>query len=763
MADPERTGGAAARGRAPGTFGAVFAPIVLAAASIVLYRRLGVVVGGAGLARALAMLALASAIALLTSLSLAAATPGRGTRGNRDRFILARTIGVEFGGALGAAVYLALAALVACLCLGFAEGATALFGGSALAVRLTAIGAGFALFQLAYLGARLAAGAHAVVLAGLGGALAALFAGGRAAWDSSALQQSWSAGDATLPFWPIFALFFPAASGLALAIVALGDVRDPRRSLALGAFPALGLAGALYAAALFVLAGSAPLASLAGGHDAAARLAALPWLLHAGFLSAALAAALAALRGAARILQALAADRLFAPLAFFEAGRGPADNPRRAVVLTGLVVLVMIALGDLDAVAALVSMFLLLSYGLLNYATCVAAAGDSPPLRPRLRFFHPHASLAGAGLCVFAMLMLDPLASLAAIGTVALVHQYLHWTAVPARWRDDLRAYRFQRVKQGLREIAGQPERPADWQPHVLAFVETSAGMESMERMLRVADWLSGGSGVVAAVRLLAGDRARPAVEQACRDAERRLAADVRRYGLDVHPLVVAAGEASECASTLLQAWGAGPIRANTILLSRDDSRDPQNEAALAPRYAALLQRAAALGRHAVVLHAEEAAWSALQQTAAGGRRIDVWWLDDDSSRLALAFARLMTRSDEWRDAAVRLLAPVPAATAGQVEANLRPRLDASGCDAGIVPVDAAEGDRMFARSRDAALVLLPLHVEGEGALRTAGGPVDRLLASLPVVAAVAAAGDVARGAAGAQEDEPPPDAGDRQ
>lgn len=747
MADPERTGGAAARGPAPGTFGAVFAPIVLAAASIVLYRRLGVVVGGGGLARALVMLALAGAIALLTGLSLAAATPGRGTREGRDRFILARTLGVEFGGALGAAVYLALATLVACLCIGFAEGAAALFGGTALAVRLTAIGAGFALFQLAYLGARLAAGAHAAVLAGLGGALAALFAGGRAAWDSSALQQSWSAGDAALPFWPIFALFFPAASGLALAIAALVDVRDPRRSLTLGAFPALGLSGALYAAALFVLAGSAPLASLAADHDAAARLAALPWLLHAGVLSAALAAALAALRGAARILQALAADRLFAPLAFFEAGRGPADNPRRAVVLTGLVVLVMAALGDLDTVAALVSMFLLLSYGLLNYATCVAAAGDSPPLRPRLRFFHPRASLAGAGLCVFAMLMLDPLASLAAIGAVALVHQYLHWTAVPARWRDNLQAYRFQRVKQGLREIAGQPERPADWQPHVLAFVETSAGMESMERMLRVADWLSGGSGVVAAVRILAGDRAQPAVEQACRDAERRLAADVRRCGLDIHPLVVAAEEASEGAATLLQAWGAGPIQANTILLNWRDSRDPQDEAALAPRHAALLRRAVALGRHAVVLHAEEAGWSALQQTAAGGRRIDVWWLNDDSSRLALAFARLMTRSDEWRDAAVRLLAPVPAATAGQVEASLRPRLDASGCDAGIVPVDAAEGERMFARSRDAALVLLPLRVEGEGALRTAGGPVDRLLASPPVVAAVAAAGDVARGA----------------
>ena len=743
MADPERTGGAAAGSRAPGTFGAVFAPIVLAAASIVLYRRLGVVVGG-GLARALVMLALAGAIALLTSLSLAAATPGRGTRGNRDRFVLARTLGVEFGGALGAAVYLALAALVACLCIGFAEGAAALFGGSPLAVRLTATGAGFTLFQLAYLGARLTAGAHAVVLAGLGAALAALFAGGRAAWDSSALQQSWSAGDAALPFWPIFALFFPAASGLALAIAALGDVRDPRRSLTLGAFPALGLSGALYAAALFVLAGAAPLASLAADHDAAARLAALPWLLHAGVLSAALAAALAALRGAARILQALAADRLFAPLAFFETGRGPADNPRRAVVLTGLVVLVMAALGDLDAVAALVSMFLLLSYGLLNYATCVAAAGDSPPLRPRLRFFHPRASLAGAGLCVFAMLMLDPLASLAAIGAVALVHQYLHWTAVPARWRDNLRAYRFQRVKQGLREIAGQPERPADWQPHVLAFVETSAGtvnMESMERVLRVADWLSGGSGVVAAVRLLAGDRARPAVEQACRDAEQRLTAEVRRHGLDVHPLVVAAGEASEGASTLLQAWGAGPIRANTILLSWRDSRDPQGEAALAPRYAALLRRAAALGRHAVVLHAEETAWSALKQTAAGGRRIDVWWLDDDSSRLALAFAGLMTRSDEWRDAAVRLLAPVPAATAGQAEASLRPRLDASGCDASIVPVVAAEGDRMFARSRDAALVLLPLRLEREGALRTADGPFDRLLASLPVVAAVAAAG----------------------
>ena len=73
--------------------------------------------------------------------------------------------------------------------------------------------------------------------------------------------------------------------------------------------------------------------------------------------------------GAPRILQSLAGGRVFAVLTFFANGYGAGNNPRRAVILSAVIALATILAGSLNVVAAIVSMFFLVSYGLLNYAT----------------------------------------------------------------------------------------------------------------------------------------------------------------------------------------------------------------------------------------------------------------------------------------------------------------------------------------------------------------------------------------------------------
>ncbi|MBL7179232.1 MAG: hypothetical protein ABIK98_02580 [Pseudomonadota bacterium] len=53
-----------------GTFGGVFTPSILTILGIILFLRLGYVVGSAGFGRALIIIALANAISILTSISL---------------------------------------------------------------------------------------------------------------------------------------------------------------------------------------------------------------------------------------------------------------------------------------------------------------------------------------------------------------------------------------------------------------------------------------------------------------------------------------------------------------------------------------------------------------------------------------------------------------------------------------------------------------------------------------------------------------------
>ena len=96
-----------------GTFGGVFTPSVLTILGIILFRRLGYVVGSAGLTRALLMLGLASLISLLTSVSLSAIATNRKVKGGGDYYLISRSLGVEYGGALGLILFVAQAISVA--------------------------------------------------------------------------------------------------------------------------------------------------------------------------------------------------------------------------------------------------------------------------------------------------------------------------------------------------------------------------------------------------------------------------------------------------------------------------------------------------------------------------------------------------------------------------------------------------------------------------------------------------------------------------
>jgi amino acid transporter len=723
-----------------GTFGGVFTPSVLTILGIILFRRLGFVVGSAGLTSALLMLGLASAISILTSISLSAIATNRKVHGGGDYYIISRTLGVEFGGALGLILFVAQAISVAFYCVGFGEGVASLVGGSEQTVQVSAVLAAVGLFQLAYAGADLATRFQFIIMAILGGAIVSFFVGSQAAWDVTHLEQGWAAGTGTLPFWALFAIFFPAVTGFTQGVSMSGDLANPARSLPVGTFLAVGLSTIVYLVAMVALAAAMPLEDLAGDYDSMKRIAAVPWLIDAGVLAATLSSALASFLGAPRILQALANDRLFPFLNFFGPGHGSNNNPRRGIALTGVIALVTIMLGDLNAIAALVSMFFLVSYGLLNYATYVEAVAASPSFRPRFRFFHARASLAGTALCGLVMLMLDPLVSAIALGVLGALYHYLRWTAVPARWRDSRRAYRFRRVKAGLREIASQPEGPTDWQPHILAFTETTA---RRERVLQVAGWISGGTGLITAVQLIEGDGSMPAVRKACQEAEQQLATDLESHNLDAYPLVVGVPDLRVGATTLLQAWGVGPIRSNTVLLNWYDSRDPEEKPNLSLWYGRLLQRAARLGQHVVVIEAEETEWQQLSEVPTDDRHIDVWWFEDDSSKLALLLAYLMTRSDDWEEASIRLIAPAPSRSADKVEANLRHRLDELRIEAEITVVDVADDQAMYTRSRDATFVMLPLHLAGMRVLDPTGGSVEELFPMLPVIALVAASGDV--------------------
>jgi len=727
---------AAAAGKL-GTFGGVFTPSILTILGLILFLRVTFVVGQAGLGGALLILAIATAISLSTSLSLAAIATNRKVRGGGDYYLISRSLGVSYGGALGLVLFAAQAISVAFYCAGFGEGMAALLPGAPPAApQLAAFSAAAVVLAVAYLGADLATRFQYAIMAILAAALVSVFWGGAGAFRGELLAESWAPLPGGLGFWALFAIFFPAVTGFTQGVSMSGDLADPARSLPLGTLLAVGVSTLIYGGLMVLLAGGLPASELAADGGALGRVASVSWLVDAGVLAATLSSALASALGAPRILQALARDRVFRQLTPF----AQAGNPRRGVLLAGAIALATIWLGNLNAIAGVVSMFFLISYGLLNFATYVEATAASPSFRPRFRFFHARASLAGTVLCSAVMLAIDPVAGAIAVAILVAIYQYVRRTATPVQWRDSQRAYRFRRVKDDLREIAALPERSSEWQPQILVFTESA---ERRSDILRFASWTAGGAGLITAVRFLEGEGTSEEVGKRCAEARQELQAEIEAQGLEVYPLVVASPDLRAAMPTLLQSWGLGPIRSNTVLVNWLGPAASASRRSAALWYGRALASALRLGHSVVVLDAGATAWARLGELGSEKRRIDVWWFDDESSRLALLLAYLTTRSEEWDEARIRVLVPTRAESAQRTEANLSRRLEESRIEAAVESVADFTLEGVAALCQDAALVLMPLRVEGMRLADPFGLGLEVMLSSLPVVALVAAAQDI--------------------
>jgi amino acid permease len=175
-----------------GTFGGVFTPSVLTILGIILFLRLGFVVGSAGLGRALFILLLANGISVLTSLSLSAISTNIRVKVGGVYYLISRTLGLEFGGAIGIVMFLAQSISIAFYCIGFGEVLAVILSADNVKVfsQLVAAVSIFVLFAFAWLGADWATRFQYVVMAILGAALVSFFVGGLENWNTALFLEN---------------------------------------------------------------------------------------------------------------------------------------------------------------------------------------------------------------------------------------------------------------------------------------------------------------------------------------------------------------------------------------------------------------------------------------------------------------------------------------------------------------------------------------------------------------------------------------------
>ncbi len=712
-----------------GTFAGVFTPSIMTILGIILFMRLGFVVGNAGLGGTLAILGIATVISTLTSISLSAIATNMRVKGGGDYYLISRTLGIEFGGAIGIVLFLAQSVSIAFYSMGFGEVMGILTGREDVMFMQICASIGIlALFVLAWFGTDAATRFQYVVMVVMSVALISFYVGAAGDFEPGRLAEAWGGVDGGLKFWVVFAIFFPAVTGFTQGVSMSGELRDPARSLPTGTFAAVGLSTVVYASVAVMLAGVFTVEYLVDNTDALNQAAVVPWLVDAGVITATLSSAMASFMGAPRILQSLARDRIFPLLNSFAAGSGPSNNPRRAILLSLVIALATVTLGSVDVIAPIVSMFFLISYGLLNYATAYESSSGSPSFRPRFRFFDRRLSWAGAALCLGAMVLINPTSAALALAVLWGIYRYVGSRPLPQRWSDAAYSHHFQKAKESIRHLAGEAPSPRNWRPQLILFTSDA---ERGDRVMRFGSWLEGAAGLSAVIRVVAGSGA--VKRREADQLQSHLLAHVEELGIRSHPRVIVAPSAVEALPVIVQAFGIGPLKANTAVFgwAQDGGADRARRALYGRAFMEVLR----YGVNAVTVATDASRWERLEAIPRAERRIDVWWVDNDAGRLALLSAYLFTRHPEWSKASIRLLVAGsdddPEATIASVEAML----DDVRIRAGVHSVTEYSAAALAELSSDAAFVMLTMRAFQSTLLDPFGGDLYELMERLPLAA----------------------------
>jgi amino acid transporter len=721
----------------------VFTPSVLTILGLVLFLRVAYVVGSVGLVRALIILTLATTVSVLTSISLATVATNMKVRGGGEYFLISRTLGVEFGGAVGVVLYLAISVSIAFYAIGFAEAVVAAMDrDSTLLVRLIAAALVLLLAGIGAVGADLATRLQFFVMALLILALGSFFIGAAGEFDTSTVQDNLDQPDSGVGFWEAFAIFFPAVTGFSQGVAMSGDLRSPSTSITRGTFAAVGLSTIVYIAAILVLAGSASAAVLAEETTTImGDLSLASWTMLIGVLAATLSSALASTLGAPRVLQRLGEDRILPRLEIFAVGAGPADNPRRALVVCVVIALATVAAGDLNAIAPIISMFFLATYGLINYATYFEIRAGGTSFRPRFRYYDRRASLAGTLACAGAIVAINPVAGAVAALVLFALFNYLRHRDVPDRWVDSTGSHHYSRTREHIQALAAEPSAGRDWRPEILAFVPRDP--TSRRRMVTIASWLEGNAGFLTAVRIIEGSG--PRLRRQAREVEEDLAEELAQIDSGAFSRVLLVADADAGVQALVQSHGLGPVRANLTMFGARDLRGSEADRVT---YSKMLQNCARFGTNVAVINVRDDAWERFEATPPGDRSIALWWSDDQVGQLITLIGWLCRRHPDWARASIVVNVPSEGDAEERAAAVERVSqvLETGRIDATVREVDPTPA-ALTAAMAEATLAFAPLRIRRGIAMGPFETPLGMLIESLPLAVMVLATEQVELGA----------------
>ncbi len=404
----------------------------------ILFLRFGFAVGTLGFWGVIGIVLLGHIVTIPTALAISEIATNKRVEGGGEYFIISRSFGMNIGATIGFALFFSQAISVAFYIIAFTEAFESLFNWVSarfdftLPRQVISIPAMVGLSVLILKkGAEVGMKTLYMVVAILLLSLLLFFLGHTEYNETHAFSFSSAEKGDMGQFFVVFAIIFPAFTGMTAGVGLSGDLKKPGKSIPLGTILATVTGMIVYFFIVWKLASSAspeslkdPSNQLVMGDIAIAGAIIIPLGLAASTFSSAIGSILVA----PRTLQALAGDRSFPSRrvnAFLKRGRGETQEPYNATLVTVVIAMVFVIIGDVNKVAGIISMFFMVTYGSLCLISFLHHFGSAPSYRPSFRS-RWYISLVGFVASVWVMFKIDTWFALSAIAIMVLLYLYIN-------------------------------------------------------------------------------------------------------------------------------------------------------------------------------------------------------------------------------------------------------------------------------------------------------------------------------------------------
>ncbi|XP_048706380.1 solute carrier family 12 member 2 isoform X2 [Caretta caretta] len=585
---------------------------------VMLFIRLSWIVGQAGIALSVLVIAMATVVTTITGMSTSAIATNGFVRGGGAYYLISRSLGPEFGGAIGLIFAFANAVAVAMYVVGFAETVVELLqeNGALMLDEMNDIRIIGAITVLILLGISVAgmeweAKAQITLLVILLLAIVDFIIGTFIPLDNKKVKGffGYKAEILTENFGPdfrdgetffsVFAIFFPAATGILAGANISGDLADPQSAIPKGTLLAIVITTLVYIG-MAISVGSCVVRDATGNINSTiiteltncttsacklnfdfsscqktqcpygllndfqvmSMVSGFAPLISAGIFSATLSSALASLVSAPKIFQALCKDNIYPGLLMFAKGYGKNNEPLRGYILTFLIALGFILIAELNVIAPIISNFFLASYALINFSVFHASLAKSPGWRPAFKYYNMWVSLVGAILCCIVMFVINWWAALLTYVIVLGLYIYVTYKKPDVNWGSSTQALTYLSALQHSVRLTGVEDHVKNFRPQCLVM---TGAPNSRPALVHLVHAFTKNVGLMICGHIHMGPR---------RQAIKELSTDLARYQrwliknkMKAFYAPVHAEDLRDGGQYLMQAAGLGRMRPNTLVV----------------------------------------------------------------------------------------------------------------------------------------------------------------------------------------------------